>query len=130
MCLPGVRPKFLIRGLEVLGWVLNLTLSKWDFLHVFQHKFSQNWDSCVQYHVKWCLHFFLTDFSPHPTRKCLEVDPIRGFKYSHLNISGPMQYRKIVSLEFLFVLLFSRTKTGWWRHWSRQKGGAATGPKI
>jgi hypothetical protein len=91
---------------------------------------SPHWDSCVQYHEKWCLHQFLTDFSPCSTWKCLEVDPIPGFKYSHLHISGHMHYRKMVSLELLFVLLCSRKKAGWWRHWSRQKGGAATGPKI
>jgi hypothetical protein len=62
---------------------------------------------------------FLIDSNPNPTRKCLEVDPIPGFKYSHLNISGPMHYRKIVALEFLLVLLCFRTKTGWWRHRSQ-----------
>jgi hypothetical protein len=30
---------------------------------------------------------------------CLEADPIPGLKYSHLNISGPMHYRKMVSLK-------------------------------
>jgi hypothetical protein len=111
-------------------WVLNLALSKWDFLHVFQHKFSQNWDSCVQYHEKWCLHWFLTDVSPHPTQKCLEVDPISGFKYSHLNILGPMHYRKIVSEKLLFVLLCSRQKPGGGATSHAKRAGRRLDPKF
>jgi hypothetical protein len=38
MCLPGVRPEFLIRGLRVLG-LLYLTLSKWDFFMFFNINF-------------------------------------------------------------------------------------------
>jgi hypothetical protein len=58
-----------------------------------------------------------------PTQKCLKVDPIPELKYSHLNISGPIHFRNIMSLEFVFVLLFYRTKSRWWRHWPHQKGG-------
>jgi hypothetical protein len=33
MYLRGVRPKFLIHGIEVLGWVLNRILFNWYYLH-------------------------------------------------------------------------------------------------
>jgi hypothetical protein len=52
-----------------------------------------------------------------------QPDPIPGFKFSHLKISGPMHYRKMVYLEFLFVFLCSWTKTEWWRHWFAKKAG-------
>jgi hypothetical protein len=42
-------------------------------LEVFEPKFSQNWDSCVQYHEKWCLptsdRFQLTANSKVPGSK-------------------------------------------------------------
>jgi hypothetical protein len=118
MHLPGVLPKFLIRGLEVLGLGPEPDPLQIGFFVSFEPKFSQN---CVQYHEKWCLNQFLTDFNPYPTRKCLEVNPIPGFKYSHQNISGPMHYIKVVSLEILFVLLCSRTKVR--RHHAKRAGG-------
>jgi hypothetical protein len=56
MCLPGVRPEFLLRGLEVLGLGPEPDPLQMGFFVSFQHKFSKNWDSCVQYHEKWWLH--------------------------------------------------------------------------
>jgi hypothetical protein len=127
MYLPGLRPKCLIRYPEFWDWVLNLTLYKWDLCKFFNLNFIKTGISLFN-KMKNCV---LTSFWQVLARvQLLEVDPIPGFKYSHLNNSGPIQYRKMVSLELLFVLLCSRTKTKWWRHRSRQKGGAAAGPKI
>jgi hypothetical protein len=69
-------------------------------------------------------------FQPVPNSEVPGSRPNPRVQNSYLNISGPMHYRKMVSLEFLFVSLCYRKKTGWWRHQSRQKGVAATGPKI
>jgi hypothetical protein len=49
MYFPGVRPEYLIRGLEVLGLD-----PKPDPL------LPQNWDSCAQYHEKYGLFQFFT----------------------------------------------------------------------
>jgi hypothetical protein len=38
-------------------------------------------------------------FSPLPSLIYLEIDSISGFKYSHLNVSGPMHFRKMESLK-------------------------------
>jgi hypothetical protein len=62
--------------------------------------------------MKKRLHPFLTGFNLLACKKYLEVDPTPEFKYSHLKISGPMHYRKMVSLKLLFVSLSSRIKTG------------------
>jgi hypothetical protein len=118
ICLPRLRPEFLIRGLEVLGLGPEPDpLHMGFFVSFITYFFSKLRFLCS---IPWKMVFALVSDS---TQKCLEVDPILGFKYSHLNISGPMHYRKLVSLEFLFVLLCSRTKTGWWCQQSHQKGG-------
>jgi hypothetical protein len=46
--------KFSIQGLKML----EMTLSKWGFWHVFTTKMSKNWDSCSQYHGKLCMRQF------------------------------------------------------------------------
>jgi hypothetical protein len=43
-----------------------MNISKWDFLHVFETKYSQNLDSCDE---KWGFHQFWIDYDPLPTRK-------------------------------------------------------------
>jgi hypothetical protein len=91
--LPRLRLYFLIRCPDP-GIDPDLTLLNWDFLHNgFAIKFSQDWDSCSQNHEKLFLHQFGT-FRPTPTRKCLLLDPISGFKYSHLNILRPTLFKK------------------------------------
>jgi hypothetical protein len=64
--------------------------------------------------IPWKIVFALvcTGFSPRQTRKCLKIDSIPGFKYSHLNISEPMHYRKMVSLVLLFAYHVSGQKPG------------------
>jgi hypothetical protein len=56
VCFLGVRPEFLIRGLEMLGLGPEPDPLQMGFFVSFSHKFSENWVSCVQYHEKWCLH--------------------------------------------------------------------------
>jgi hypothetical protein len=56
-------------------------------------------DSCAHYYEKYGFQQFLTGCSLLASKKCLEVDPLAGIKYFHLNISRTMHYRTMVSLE-------------------------------
>jgi hypothetical protein len=87
--LPEIRPEIPIRDLKVLD-VLKTGILAFDIM-------------------RKGLYQLLAGFSLLASKKCLEVDTIPGFKYSHLSISGPMHYRKMMSMKLLFVLLRSKT---------------------
>jgi hypothetical protein len=123
-CFSGVTTKngFWDNGPNLLR--LQILLVSTDLVHCLKMRFLR--------FLRQRTKFFWDDrfFSPRLTQKWLEVDPILGFKYSHLNISGLMHYKKMMSLELLFVLLCSRANSGGGATGHAKKAGVAVGPKI